>query len=153
MGRGPTSCPEKLGQRIRLLGSDREGEAVAALHAVRKLLAANNETFNDLADRIEKANGIDEAEVRRIYDAGVVDGLSKAQAAQYGRATFRSINEARDRWGQVCDYVERNINRLAAKDVGPITGIIASIRNGVAPSPRQSSWLIEIMRRMGGTLP
>jgi hypothetical protein len=45
----------RIGQLIRLLGSDQDGEVVAAARALGRTLASVNEDFHTLADTIERA--------------------------------------------------------------------------------------------------
>ena len=42
----------RLDPLIRRLGSDHDGERLAVVAALARVLAANNATFHDLADRI-----------------------------------------------------------------------------------------------------
>lgn len=44
-----TSRPARLGQLIRLLGSDRDGEVVAAVRALNRLLHSSKYDWHDLA--------------------------------------------------------------------------------------------------------
>jgi hypothetical protein len=45
----------RIGQLIRLLGSDQDGEVVAAARALGRLLASVGEDFHTLADTIERS--------------------------------------------------------------------------------------------------
>jgi hypothetical protein len=45
----------RIGQLIRLLGSDQDGEVVAAARALGRTLASVGEDFHTLADTIERA--------------------------------------------------------------------------------------------------
>jgi hypothetical protein len=49
----------RVGRLIRLLASDRDGEALAACRALGRELAAAGLDFHDLADRIEQPPAVD----------------------------------------------------------------------------------------------
>jgi hypothetical protein len=46
-------CPDKIGKIIKLLASDKDGEALAAARALKRALAANGMDFHDLAGAVE----------------------------------------------------------------------------------------------------
>jgi hypothetical protein len=50
-----TTVAPRLSQLIRLLGSDRDGEVVAAARAIQRTLATVGQDFHDLADVVESA--------------------------------------------------------------------------------------------------
>jgi hypothetical protein len=70
---------EKLEKLIKLLVSDKEGEVVAAAHAIRRTLSGAGADIHELAARI-KGGKLSEAEMRKIYDAGVQEGKDAAAA-------------------------------------------------------------------------
>ena len=49
-----TTYSEKLAMCLRLLGSDQDGEVVAAVRALKRMLRSSGEDFHDLAARVEK---------------------------------------------------------------------------------------------------
>src|SRR5262249_49157176 len=62
---------DKLGKCIRLLSSDRDGEVVAAAHAIRRVLQSAGLDVHALADQVENPPGnFNAAEARRLYDTG-----------------------------------------------------------------------------------
>jgi len=71
----------KLAHLIRMLGTEHEGEAIAAWGALRRLLASRNVTFTDLGDAVEKlaTGGLEEAEMKRLYEAGRAAGARDAK--------------------------------------------------------------------------
>jgi hypothetical protein len=75
----PFEC--RVADLIRRLGTDFEGEAVAAWSALKRLLASHNVTFTDFGDAVEKlaTGGLEEAEMKRIFDAGRAQGAADAE--------------------------------------------------------------------------
>jgi hypothetical protein len=79
---------KKIARLLRLFGSDFEGEAINALMAMRRLVASEGSSFNDIATLIENHQG--EIEEKKFSDAdaavicakGVEQG--KAEAASRG---------------------------------------------------------------------
>jgi len=53
MSAGLLGIAPMLAKLIRLLSSDRDGEVVASVHAMRRLLAGSGLSLHDLADAIE----------------------------------------------------------------------------------------------------
>ena len=72
-----SSTAEKLEKLLKLaLGTDKEGEALAAVLAMKRIAGTD---FHELAARV-KGVKLSEAEMQRIYNAGVRDGKDAATA-------------------------------------------------------------------------
>src|SRR6516225_7786803 len=69
---------EKIQKLIRLLSSPNDGEALAAVHALRRVLREDGSDIHELATRIE---GLSQVEMKKLYDAGFQEGKSAATAA------------------------------------------------------------------------
>jgi hypothetical protein len=151
MSCGPTTYEQKLGQCIRMLGSDREKEALAALHALRRRLEAAGEDLHDLANRIENANGagISEAELQRALEQGIAIGLKRAESARHRQ--FHDISEAKDPWGQVADHCQQHRHRLSERE-GKFVGGMVGLTREKTLTPKQAKWLLDIFRRLDGVL-
>jgi hypothetical protein len=77
---------EKLEKLLKLaLGTDKEGEAIAAVRAMKRIAGAD---FHELAARVK---GLSEAEMQKIYATGVKDG--KDTAAAEANTKFTDIDE------------------------------------------------------------
>ena len=68
-----------LAKLIRLLSSDREGEVVASVHAMRRLLASVGLSLHDLADAIELPTNKTDSNTTR-FDDGDPDWRVMAKA-------------------------------------------------------------------------
>ena len=53
-----TPLEQKLGTFIRMLASERDGEVVAAARAIVRTLKGAGADIHVLAERVEKANGV-----------------------------------------------------------------------------------------------
>src|SRR5499427_10557140 len=89
----------KIGKPIRLLASDSQGEAFAALCAIARLLESHGYSFHTLADHVENANGsgLSEADKQKINAAiesarieGYAEGVRAAESRQHGTGAFRN---------------------------------------------------------------
>jgi hypothetical protein len=94
-----------LARCLRLLGSDQDGEVVAAVRALKRMLRSGGEDLPDLAARVEKP-ALNEAEMRKIFDAGVETGIRKAEAAQHGDGEFRAV-DGTPRWEDITVWLQR----------------------------------------------
>jgi hypothetical protein len=83
-----SSTAEKLEKLLKLaLGTDKEGEAIAAVNAMKRIAGAD---FHEVAARVKGGN-LSEAEMRKIYETGVKDG--KDTAAAEANTKFTDIDE------------------------------------------------------------
>jgi hypothetical protein len=75
-----TAITGKLAIFIRLLASDKDGEVVAAAHALVRTLNGIGADIHDVAERIEHSgNGaLSEHEMQEIYNAGIKEGARVA---------------------------------------------------------------------------
>jgi len=70
----PTTLEQRIAMTIRLLASDRDGEIIAAVHALRRTLASAGTDLNGLARGIEnlgKGTSISNEERKKIWDTAV----------------------------------------------------------------------------------
>jgi hypothetical protein len=85
---------EKLAKFIRLLTSDKDGEVVAAAHAIKRTLERAKLDIHALAEGIgaTPANGkkFSEEEAAEIYRHGVAEGRRAAEQSQ--PTTFHNVN-------------------------------------------------------------
>src|SRR5215472_15543040 len=131
----PRELAVKLGKPIRLLASDSQGEAFAALCAIARLLESHGYTFHTLADHVENANGggLSEDDKKKIRSEienaraiGYAEGVKAAEAKQHGTGAFRNTDGAL-KWTEVALYCQREhrlpdkhhefIDKMAARTV------------------------------------
>jgi hypothetical protein len=83
---------EKLEKLVRLLSSDKEGEVIAAAHAIKRTLANVGSDIHELAERI-KGGKLSESEMRKIYDAGYDAGVKDEKSAAETNVKFADVEE------------------------------------------------------------
>jgi hypothetical protein len=90
------SVADKLANFIRLLASDKDGEVVAAAHAMVRVLSTMGSDIHDLADRIEhSSNGaLNEHEMQEIYDAGIKEGVPRVEQKMRTQGTSSPLRSA-----------------------------------------------------------
>jgi hypothetical protein len=115
----------RVAQLIKLLGSDRDGECLAAARALQRTLAAAGQDFHDLADAVESATG---SKIR-------LGPERSAPAHHHECGDHRSMA----RW------VRDSVARLSEKERGFVSDIAS--RPGTL-SARQQAWLLALYERV-----
>jgi hypothetical protein len=84
-----TSIAGKLANCIRRLASDKDGEVVAAAHAMVRVLQGIGADIHDVADRIEHSNGaLSEAEMQQFWDAAMKE--ARAELKRQDQTSYRA---------------------------------------------------------------
>src|SRR5262245_26922214 len=113
----------RLGDIIRRLVSDSQGEAIAALCAMARLLESHRLSFHDLADNIENGGGgaLSDADKQRIrseienaHAIGYAEGVKAAESKQHGTGAFRNTDGTLE-WTEVALFCQRQKHRLPGK--------------------------------------
>jgi hypothetical protein len=110
----------RIGKLIRLLGSDKPGEAIGAVHAIRRTLAGAGLDLHDLA-RIIESNGGDLKAVSRMA----------SDSLDWQRLAVRLLREHGD--------------ELSEKEAAFVDTM--SVWDDM-PSPKQQKWLLDIAARI-----
>ena len=139
---------DKLGKFIRLLSSDRDGEVIAAAHAMRRVLQGAGLDVHALADQVEKPPGnFNEAEARKLYDAGYEQGFQAATTA-HRHGGFRDIRSPLPSWHETACWCQHS-ERLRPREREFVDQMIAQTL-WREPTERQGRWLKSIYHRLGG---
>jgi len=156
----PHGLAAKLGKPIRLLMSDSQGEALAALCAIARLLETHGRTFHDLADHVENANGgsLSEddkkkirSEIENAHALGYAEGVKAAEARQHGTGAFRNTDGALE-WTEVALYCQREKQWLPSKHHEFIDDMASRTVYGREPTPRQHQYLHSLFFKLGGKI-
>jgi hypothetical protein len=124
----------RIAQLIRLLASDREGEVLAAVRALRRTLASAGADFHDLAQAVENAAVAPSPRTDRRS--------SRPRTSRSRSAACESIGwQASVRW--LLDHPARLTprGREFVEDMAGWAG---------KPTKRQAAWLLAILERVGG---
>jgi hypothetical protein len=140
----------RLATFVRLLSSDKEGEIVAAARAIVRTLETKGADIHALAERVEGAagGGLNEAEMKKLYDAGYQDGIRAADNRNDPVVSFHDT-DGTPQWHEMARWCQRRSDRLRSKERDFVDQMTAETvwRD---PTERQASWLKSIFYRLGG---
>lgn len=144
---------EKLRRCVLLLSSDSDGEVLAAVRALNRLLKANGTDIHGLAASIGQANGkkFTEADATEIYRRGVQEGKRQAEDEHHGGEDFHNVDGSQP-WYAMATWCQRRDNGLGAREKTFIDDM-ASRAVWREPTEKQAKWLRSIFHRLGGKLP
>jgi len=156
----PDELAAKLGKPIRLLASNSQGEAFAALCAIARLLESHGHSFHSLADHVESINGgsLSDADKQKIRSEienaraiGYAEGVAAAESKQHGTGTFRNTDGTLE-WTEVALFVQRQKHRLLEKHHEFVDDMAARTVYGREPTPRQHQYLHSLFYKLGGKI-
>ena len=136
----------KLGKLVRLLGSDRPGEVIAAVAAIKRTLESASLDIHALADGIEESNGkkFTEADAIEIYQRGVEDGHRAAE--QNGALSFSTVGEPS--WNEIARECAAHAARLQPREREFVEDMVRWTVHGGEPTEKQAKWLRSIWARV-----
>jgi hypothetical protein len=132
---------EKIQKLIRLLSSPNDGEALAAVHALQRVLREGGTDVHELAARIE---GLSQVEMKKLYDAGFQEGKNAAAAAD---VDFSSVDPP-SFYEMACEIEHKDDDRLSAKEQEFVADMVRWCARR-EPSEKQAKWLHAIYCRIG----
>jgi hypothetical protein len=148
---------QKLADVIRRLASDQDGEVIASVGALKRMLASCNADLNDLASSVERlaTGGLEEAEMNRLFDAGYEKGLADSRRKQaeelavYGQRLDGSYD-----WLAIALFCQRENTRVRGDVERTFVNDMAARMSfpGGEPTEKQAVWLLAIFRRLGGRI-
>ena len=155
----PRGLAAKLGKSIRLLASNSQGEAFAALCAIARLLEAHRASFHDLAAHVENGGGgLSEDDKRKIQNEiesaraiGYAEGVRAAEAKQHGTGAFRNTDGAIE-WTEVAIFVQREKHRLDVKHHQFVDDMASRTVYGREPTGPQHKYLHSLFYKLGGKI-
>jgi hypothetical protein len=144
---------DRLGKMIRMLSSDRDGDVISAARAINRALRNEGLDIHTLAEGIEKPNDgtLNEAEMKKLYDAGYDAGLRAAEDRHHGSADFANI-DGTPSWHEIALFCQRHDDRLRDKE-REFVADMASRTVWREPTEKQAKWLRSIFYRLGGNRP
>src|SRR4029450_3636928 len=95
----PSAVTARLGNVIRRLSSDSDGEIIAAMNVILRLLQSCGGDIHALADHVENGGGLTEADKAKIKSEienaralGYAEGVRAAESKQHGTGAFRNTD-------------------------------------------------------------
>jgi hypothetical protein len=156
----PRELAAKLGKPIRLLASNSQGEAFAALCAIARLLESHGHSFHSLADHVESTNGgsLSDADKQKIRSAienarvvGYAEGVKAAESKQHGTGAFRNTDGTLE-WTEVALYAQRQKHRLPERHHEFIDDMASRTVYGREPTSKQHQYLHSLFLKLGGKI-
>jgi hypothetical protein len=144
---------KKVADLVRRLASAHDGEVIATVRALRRVLEANGLDLHAVADPLVAVNGKHnpEEEMRRLYDAGFAAGVQAAESRQHGTDDFRGT-DGKPTWEAVALFLQRNKDRLHLKHHEFIDDMAARTAWGHEPTERQHKYLHSLFYKLGGKI-
>ena len=133
---------DKLEKLIKLLASDKDGEVVAAAHAIRRTLNSAGTDFHELAARV-KGGKLSESEMKRVYDAGYQEGKDAAVTAQ------GFSNTEGPSWLEMAKYCAgHDDGHLIPREREFVDDMVRWCARR-EPTEKQGKWLLSIYAKLG----
>jgi hypothetical protein len=149
----PTAIAGKVASLIRLLASTNECEVIATVHALERTLKSANSDLHALAAQVEKpnGNGLPEAEMKKIYNAGYHDGVQAAENRHHGVHDFLNA-DGKPNWDAVALFLQHNKDRLDPKHHQFIDDMASRTVYGREPTEKQHKYLHSLFFKLGGKI-
>jgi hypothetical protein len=142
----------RLGNVIRRLSSASDGEIVATVHAMRRVLESVGADVHGLAEHLETPNGgVTEADMKRVFDAGYARGVQDVENKYHGANDFCSA-DGKPTWESVALFLQRNKNRLDSKVHKFVDEMASQTAWGREPTERQHKYLHSLFYKLGGKI-
>lgn len=149
----------RLGDIIRRLSSTSDGEIVATVHAMRRMLGSCGTDVHALADHVENGHGaLTDADKEKIRVAietaraeGYAEGVRAAESKQHGTGAFRNTDGTLE-WSEVALFVQREKHKLPRKHHEFIDDMASRTVYGREPTPKQHQYLHSLFFKLGGKI-
>jgi hypothetical protein len=131
---------EKIQKLIRLLSSPNDGEALAAVHALQRVLREEGTDIHELASRIE---GLSQTEMKKLYDAGFQEGKKNAAATT---ADFSNVGPSF--YEMAKEIKHKGDDCLSPKEINFVDDMVRWCARR-EPTEKQAKWLHAIYCKIG----
>jgi hypothetical protein len=151
MSAGKKTLEERIAMTIRMMASDKDGDKLAAVCALGRVLESAGTDFNGLAHGIENNLGkgaeLEKAKMKQIWDTAV----QHTENRLHGADDFISA-DGKPTWQSVALYCQRNKHRLDTKHHDFIDKVAAQTVYGREPTERMHKYLFSLFLRLGGRI-
>jgi hypothetical protein len=147
----------RLGEVIRLLSSNSDGEVVSAVHAMLRLLQSCGADIHALVEHIENGGLTEDdkqkicTEIENARAIGYAEGVKAAEAKQHGTGAFRNT-DGKLEWSEVALYLQREKGRLDPKHHDFVDDMASRTVYGREPTPKQHQYLHSLFYKLGGKI-
>src|SRR5262249_2208627 len=147
----------KLGDVIRRLSSNSDGEVVASVRAIQRMLESGGADIHALAVHIENG-GLTETDKQKIrneienaHALGYAEGVKATEARQHGTGEFRDTDGQLE-WTEVALFLQREKHRLPDRHHDFIDDMASRTVYGREPTPNQHKYLHSLFFKLGGKI-
>jgi hypothetical protein len=154
-----TSREQKIAYALRMLNSDKNGDVVAAVEGLKRLLQALGTDLDGLARGFEKilnsagpgSKAITQAEMQKAISDAYAAGLQDAENRLHGATDFQNT-DGKLPWEAIALFLQRNKNRLDARHHDFIDDMASRTAFGREPTERQHKYLHSLFYKLGGKI-
>jgi hypothetical protein len=150
----PTTLEQRIAMTIRLLASDKDGEIIAAVCALKRVLESAGTDINGLANGIEnlgkaekKAAEMLAQERKKIWDTAV----QHTENRLHGADDFID-SSGKPTWQSVALYCQRNKHRLDTKHHNFIDKVASQTVYNREPTEPMHKYLFSLFLQLGGKI-
>jgi hypothetical protein len=148
MSAGKKTLEQRIADVIRMLSSDKDGDIIAAAHALKQILHSAGTDIHGLAHGIENlGKGISNEERKKIWDTAV----QHTENRLHGADEFID-SSGKPTWQSVALFCQRNRERLAPKHHEFINKVAAQTVWDQEPTPRMHKYLFSLFLQLGGKI-
>jgi hypothetical protein len=141
---------ERLASLVRLLASDKDGEIIAAVHALKRTLQSAGTDISGFAHGIEslgKSTEVSKDQMKKIWDAAV----EHTENRLHGAEDFAST-DGKPAWQSVALFCQRNKQRLNPSTHEFVDKMASQTVFGREPTEKQHKYLFTLFLRLGGKI-
>lgn len=147
----------RLGDVLRRLLLAIDSEAIAAVHAVRRMLESAGTDAHGLVDHLESTGGgaangsISKEALKNAFERGYAKGIEDAENRQHDGRDFRNT-DGKLEWDAVALFLQRNKHRLDPRHHDFIDDMAARAAWEREPTERQHRYLHSLFYKLGGKI-
>jgi hypothetical protein len=142
-----TTC-DRLAKLVRLLSSDRDGEVLAAVTAMKRVLRTSGLDIHAVADRMTNGGANGQDEYQRGYQVGLQHGFNAGHAK--GMATQNQFTGG-DELQQAAQFCAARAAYLNERERGFVVSMERLTKRRIKLTPKQEVWLLDIRDRLRRT--
>jgi hypothetical protein len=131
----------RLGKLIRLLSSDKDGEVLAAVAAIRRTLDAEKLDLHALADGIDGSGKGSQADYAIAWNAGYSAGKEAAER--------EAPHRDQPSWHDIACECREHADELGAREQQFVHDMCRRTVRGGALTEKQAKWLRDIYVKVG----
>jgi len=150
MSAGKKTLEERIASIVRLFASDKDGDIIAAAHALRRTLESAGTDINGLAHGIEnlgKSAEVSKERMKQIWDAAV----QHTENRLHGADDFID-SSGKPTWEAVALFCQRNKQRLDTRHHQFIDDMASRTVWGHEPTEKQHKYLFALFLKLGGKI-